>query len=94
MMLRIAYNLREAIDSFIASYPTSELQQDHLTSEEWSTIKTIKDFLEKLSMATKAYESKQSTLDLVLPSMDYILAQFEVGKDANSDDVIFGPMFN
>jgi len=45
-------------------------------------------------MSTKACESKQSTLDLVLPSTDYILSLFEKLKAQFKDDVIFAPMFN
>jgi hypothetical protein len=45
-------------------------------------------------MATKACESKKSTLDLVLPLMDYILALFEKLKAEFKDNPIFSPMFN
>jgi hypothetical protein len=61
---------------------------------EWDTIQKIKEFLEKLKMATKAYELRYSTLNLILPSMDYILAQFERFKEDNQNDVIIAPMFN
>ena len=37
---------------------------------------------------TKVYESLYSTLSLILPSIDYILAQFEKAKDLNDDDII------
>ena len=37
---------------------------------------------------TKVYESLYSTLDLVLPLIDYILAQFKKVKDSNDDDII------
>lgn len=45
-------------------------------------------------MSTKAYESKQSTLHLVLPYMDFILDHFEYAKIKHADDPIFAPMFN
>ena len=45
-------------------------------------------------MATKACESKQLTLDLVLLLIDYILEQFERFKAKNKDNLIFSPMFN
>jgi len=94
MMLQMAWNLRELIDEFITLYGTTQLEDDRLSGEEWATISTIKDFLEKLSMSTKACESKQSTLDLVLPCCDYILSQFERHKTLFKDDAIFSPMFN
>jgi len=40
---------------------------------EWAIVQVIKDFLEKLAMATKACELSESILDLVLPYTDYIL---------------------
>jgi hypothetical protein len=45
-------------------------------------------------MSTKACESKQSTLDLVLPCMDFILDHFECAKIKHADDPIFAPTFN
>jgi hypothetical protein len=45
-------------------------------------------------MATKACESRHSTLDIILPSMDYILAQFEKAKETYESEVIMAPMFN
>jgi hypothetical protein len=93
MMLQAAILLQSAITEFFNEFAPPDLKKDQLTDDEWSTIRRIKEFLEKLKMATKACESHQSTLDLVIPSMDYILAQFEKGKDENQDDRM-GPMFN
>ncbi|KJZ70441.1 hypothetical protein HIM_10179 [Hirsutella minnesotensis 3608] len=45
-------------------------------------------------MTTKALESSFSTLDNVLLAMDFVLAQFEEGKDASAHDPIMAPMFN
>ena len=94
MMLMTAWILRDAIEEFFDLYATPDLKADRLTDQEWATIRTIKDFLEKLSMSTKACESKQSTLDLTLPSTDYILSLFEKLKAEHKDNPIFSPMFN
>ena len=94
LMLQVAYNLQEAIKEFLVEYRTLEIRQDRLTDGKQATIKKIKDFLEKLSMATKAYESRHSTLDLILLSMDYILSQFEKIKETYESDVIIALMFN
>jgi len=61
---------------------------------EWHIVYIIKDFLEKLSMSTKACESRESTLDLTLPSTDYILALFEKMKSEYKDNPTFASMFN
>ena len=55
---------------------------------EQDIVKKIKEFLKKLKIVTKVYESLYSTLDLVLPLIDYILAQFKKVKDSNDDDII------
>jgi hypothetical protein len=65
-----------------------------LDSEEWSIIRTIKEFLEKLSIATAVYESKTSILDLTLLTTDFILEAFEKEKHRYKDDLIYALMFN
>lgn len=94
MMLMTAWNLRDLIDEFFNLYATADLEQDRLTDVEWATIRTIKEFLEKLSMATKACESAQATLDLVLPCTDFVLHCFEQAKKDYENNAIFAPMFN
>lgn len=92
-MLQVAWNLRELIEEFLDLYEDAEVANDRLDDIEWSIIRTIKEFLEELSMSTKACESRNSTLDLTLPCTDYILAQFENGQSQYKDEPIFGPMF-
>jgi hypothetical protein len=65
-----------------------------LTNKEWATVQVIKDFLEKLLMLTKAYKSKELTLDLSLPYTNYILSLFERFKTNYKDDPVFVLMFN
>ena len=94
MMLSIAWILRGFVEEFFDLYADAQLEADRLSDDEWGVVRIIKDFLEKLSMSTKACESSKSTLDLVLPSMDYILGEFEKAKQWHKDDPIFAPMFN
>jgi len=94
MMLQMAWALRDVVDNFISVHGTPDLQNDKLTDMEWSTVRVIKDFLEKLAMSTKACESQESTLDLSLPCTDYILALFERYKDEYKDAPTFATMFN
>jgi hypothetical protein len=90
----MCWALRDIIDDYITIYGTLDLQDDKLTNIEWSIVRVIKDFLEKLSISTKACESRESTLDLTLPCTDYILALFERYKDKYKDDPTFATMFN
>jgi hAT family C-terminal dimerisation region/BED zinc finger len=94
MMLQMCWALRDVIDEFIALHGTIDLLKDKLTDMEWATVRVIKDFLEKLAMSTKACESSESTLDLVLPCTDYILQIFEKHKNDYKDDPTFASMFN
>ena len=93
-MLSTCWALRDVIEEFITIYGNSDLENDRLTDMEWATVRVIKDFLKKLSMSTKACESKDLTLDLILLCTDYILSLFEKLKDEYKDDPTFSAMFN
>ncbi|KAK2684724.1 hypothetical protein QWA68_016242 [Fusarium oxysporum] len=67
---------------------------DELSLEDWIILEKIKSFLEKLKMTTKALESSFATLDNVLLAMDFVLAQFEAGKEAAIDDPVIAPIYN
>jgi hypothetical protein len=45
-------------------------------------------------MATKAVESSNQCLHIILPVMDYVLEQFESAKVDFVDDDILAPMLN
>ena len=94
MLLLTYQNLRDVIEEFFDLYSTIDIKNNKLTDNEQAIIQIIKDFLEKLSIATKVYKSKQSAFNLVLLSMDYILVQFEKFKAEYKDNLIFNPMFN
>ena len=54
----------------------------------------METFLSKLHQALKALELSTSTLDNILPAMDYILELFEEGKATFEDDIVLAPCFN
>src|SRR6266536_5753105 len=93
-MLERALNLRSSIDLYYEAYPDDEYKGDILTDGEWVTLTIVKIFLEKLKMATKAIESSNSCLDVVLPVMDFVLSEFKAARIKFADDPILGPMFN
>lgn len=93
-MLRAALNLRDAIDGYFNKWVEADCAGDELSSEDWITLEKINAFLEKLKMTTKALESSFATLDNVLLAMDFVLAQFEAGKETYADDRIMAPMYN
>ncbi|RFN43617.1 ribonuclease h-like protein [Fusarium flagelliforme] len=93
-MLRAALNLRDAIDGYFNKWMDANCAGDELSLEDWITLEKIKSFLEKLKMTTKALESSFATLDNVLLAMDFVLAQFEAGKEAAIDDLVMALMYN
>ncbi|KAK2926863.1 HAT, C-terminal dimerization domain [Fusarium oxysporum f. sp. vasinfectum] len=93
-MLRVVLNLRDAIDGYFNKWMELDCAGDELSSEDWIILEKIKSFLEKLKMTTKALESSFATLDNVLLAMDFVLAQFEAGKEVYIDDPIMAPMYN
>ncbi|OWT42315.1 transposase-like protein [Pochonia chlamydosporia 170] len=93
-MLRAALNLREAIDGYFNKWVEADCAGDRLSAEDWTILEKIESFLEKLKLTTKALESSFATLDHVLLAMDFVLAQFEAGKEAYTDDPIMAPMYN
>jgi hypothetical protein len=54
----------------------------------------IGDFLRELHETLLSLESSTSTLDDVLPAMDYILELFETKKVEFKDDPVLGPCIN
>ncbi|KAI8404246.1 hypothetical protein FOFC_15741 [Fusarium oxysporum] len=93
-MLRVALNLRDAIDGYFNKWMESDCAGDELSPEDWVILEKVKSFLEKLKMTTKALESSFATLDNVLLAMDFVLAQFEAGKEATMNDPVMAPMYN
>ncbi|XP_044715950.1 transposase-like protein [Hirsutella rhossiliensis] len=92
-MLRAALHLRGAVEGY-STNGWKEIVPETSSPEEWVILEKIKSFLEKLKMTTKALESSFATLDNVLLAMDFVLAQFEAGKEAHIDDPIMAPMYN
>jgi hypothetical protein len=93
-MLYVALKLRDAIEVYYDHYPDEAIEGDMLTSDEWTVLEVIRDFLEAFRDATKGLESYNATLDRVLPSMDILLDEFEEKKEKYLDNDILGPMFN
>lgn len=65
-----------------------------MINEEWTIIRVIKDFLKKLFILIKVYESKESTFDLSLPYSNYILSLFKCLKSQYKDNLTFTSIFN
>jgi hypothetical protein len=74
---------REAIDVFAVR---DKLIQDQLSKTDWDNLQKIKDFLQCFKDATLSTEGRAATLEKVLPTMDFLLEQFEEGKTRYTND--------
>jgi len=84
----------EAINSYVKRHQLEGVGEDELSDEDWAILRNIHDFLDKLAQTTLALESSVSTLDNVLPAMDFILEQFEQGKTQYKKDKTMASMYN
>ena len=84
----------EAIRKYVQRHITEDLAKDELTDEDWSVLRDIHEFLDRLLQTTLALESYHSTLDTVLPAMDFVLEQFEIFKEKHKYHPVLGPMFD
>ena len=53
------------------------LAKDFLSHTDWLTLTNIRDFLQAFYHTTKATEGRRATLDMVLPSLDFLALRFE-----------------
>jgi hypothetical protein len=84
----------DAINAYFEQYIDDEYRLDELAEEEWELLGYIQEFLESIAQTTKALESNSSTLDVVLPAIDFILGKFEDGKAKFKDYPLLSKMFN
>jgi hypothetical protein len=93
-MLEVALLLQDIIEEYFLTYMENEIKADRLTPDEWNTLQEIKDFLAILKQTTKSLEGHNHTLDRVIPSMDFILRQYEKAKITYADHPVLKNMIN
>lgn len=91
-MLQTATTLRAAIDVYCAQY--QENTADSLSAEDWRNLQKIENFLLCFHDATLSTESRGATIERVLPTMDFLLEQFEQGKTLYAEDAFMSPCCN
>ena len=78
-MLERALKLIEAVKVYCFKN-SSALAEDTLWQQEWDDLRKLIKFLEAYSGATQASEGRFATLDIILPTMDFLLETLEAGK--------------
>ncbi len=84
----------KAIVIYTKCYSQEAVREDKLLEDNWNTLYNIYNFLNQLTQTTLALESSISTLDQVLPAIDFILKQFELGKEQFKGDKTMAVIYN
>jgi hypothetical protein len=65
-----------------------------LSKADWDNLQKIRDFLQCFKDATLSTEGRAATLEKLLPTMDFLLEQFEEGKTRYANDRYMLPCCN
>jgi hypothetical protein len=77
-MISTAIKLKTATNLFCHQY--QENNDDLLSEKDWQDLQKLHDFLLFFHDATAATEGHAATIDRVLPTMDFLLEQFETQR--------------
>jgi hypothetical protein len=91
-MISTATKLKTAINLFCHQY--QENNNDLLSEKDWQDLQKLQDFLLFFYDATLATEGHDATIEKVLPTMDFLLEQFETAKCTYADDRFMSPCCN
>jgi hypothetical protein len=91
-MISTATKLKTAINLFCHQY--QENDNDILSEKDWQDLQKLQDFLLFFHDATLATEGHNATIDKVLPTMDFLLEQFETAKVTYANDRFMSPCCN
>lgn len=94
LKLALSHPLHDAIKAYFEQYIDEDCRLDELSDDDWALLRHISTFLDCISGTTKALESNSSTLDNVLPAIDFILGKFEDGKKEFINHPQLSKMFN
>ena len=91
-MICTATRFKTAINLFCHQY--QENNDDLLSEKDWQDLLKLQDFLLFFYDTTLATEGRSATIDKVLPTMDFLLEQFETAKCTYADDHFMSPCCN
>jgi hypothetical protein len=91
-MICTATKLKTAINFFCYQY--QENNNDLLSEKDWQDLQKLQDFLLFFYNTILATEGYNATIDRVLPTMDFLLEQFETAKYIYTDDCFISSCCN
>ena len=87
-MLGWAISKLKAAIQFTISEEDS-LSKDHLSTDDWNLLTSIRDILKAFYDATQATEPRKSTIDLTIPTLDFLVEQFDQAiEQFNHHDIL------
>jgi hypothetical protein len=86
--------VRDAIIQYFHEYSEGEYKKDELTEDDWEVLQHLNEVLGMLKETTLALEGYSTTLENVLPAMDFILGQLEQFKSAWKNDTRIASAIN
>jgi hypothetical protein len=86
--------VRDAIVQYFREYCEGEYKNDELTDDDWEVLEHLNKVLAMLKETTLALEGYSTTLDNVLPAMDFILGQLEQYKITWENDARIASAIN
>jgi hypothetical protein len=92
LRINTATKLKTAVNLFCHQY--QENNNDLLSEKDWQDPQKLQDFLLFFHDATLATEGHDATIDMVLPTMDFLLEQFESAKCTYTADPCTSPCCN
>jgi len=90
----IAAPVRDAIVQYFREYSEGEYKNDELIDDDWEVLENLNKVLAMLKETTQALEGYSTTLDNVLPAMDFILDQLEQYKITWKNDARIASAIN
>jgi hypothetical protein len=84
--------IKEAIQRYCDRY--IENKEDRLFPEDWGTLSKIKGILQAFEDAALSTEGRKSTLENVIPTMDFILDTLETACKTHPNDPFLGTCRN
>ena len=80
VMIATFLKLKQCYEKWWQKYPKEFTEEERLTNRDWEQLEKIDFFMTALDDAIKFLEGPRTTLERMIPTMEFILDHFEQGK--------------